>query len=108
MDLYTQIISLVVSFVFGFFFSLFVDINYKIIYNENKFIKFLGTFLVVLLATLLYFIILRKINYAAFHVYCLLVLSIGYYLYKVIARSFKKWYTYGRKVSGKYGKKTDD
>lgn len=90
MNLSVQIITLVFSFFYGIFFGLFVNINYKIIYNEKNFIKYLGSFLVVFISTLLYFIILRKINYAAFHIYCLIVLSVGFWLYNIIVKRIKK------------------
>ncbi len=90
MDLYTQIISLLFSFFYGIFFSLFVGVNYKIIYNDKKWIKLLGTFLVVMISVLLYFVLLRKINYAVFHPYLLLVLILGFALEKGIANHFKK------------------
>lgn len=90
MDLHTQIITLLFSFVYGIFFSLFVGVNYKIIYHDKKLIKLLGTFLVVIISVLLYFVLLLKINYGAFHPYCLLVLLLGFYIEMRIAKHFKK------------------
>lgn len=98
MDLQTQIITLTFSFFYGIFFAVFIGINYKIIYHDKKYIKLIGSFLIVLLGVLLYFIILRKINYAAFHPYCLLMLTIGFCLEHFIVKRFKKWYTYFRIV----------
>lgn len=90
MDLYTQFISLFFSFLYGIFFSLFVGVNYKIIYHDKKWIKLLGTFLVVIISILVYFILLRKINYAVFHPYLLFALILGWCLEKRIANHFKK------------------
>ncbi len=90
MNLTTQIISLIFSFSYGVLFSLFLDINHKIIYNPNKLIKYLGSFLVILISTLLYFLILKQINNANVHIYCLIVLSIGFCLYNFIASKLKK------------------
>ncbi len=90
MNLYIQIISLLFSFGFGIFFSCFVYFNRKIIYNDNVFIKLFGTFLVVLIGMLLYFIILRKINYGIFHPYLLLVMTFGYYVPVLFAHILKK------------------
>ena len=78
---------------------MFVSVNHKIIYHEKKIIKLLGTFLVIIISTLVYFLLLRKINYAAFHPYCLIVLTLGYYLSCMIAKKIKKWYIYN---SGDY------
>ena len=90
MELSVQIITIIFSFFYGVFFGLFVNLNCKIIYNERKFIKYLGSFLVIFISTLLYFIILRKINYANIHIYCLIVLSVGFWLYNFIVKHFKK------------------
>ena len=90
MDLKTQIFALLFSFLYGIFFSLFINVNHKIIYNSKKWIKFLGTFLVVLISVLIYFILLKEINNAVFHPYCLIMLIGGYYLEQVIAKHFKK------------------
>ena len=90
MDLQVQIITLLFSFVYGIFFYLFARVNYKIIYHDKKLIKLLGTFLVVMISVLLYFVLLLKINYGAFHPYCLFVLLLGFYIEMRIAKHFKK------------------
>ena len=90
MNLKIQILSLFFSFLYGLTFGLFIKLNHKIIYNNKKTIKYLGTFLVIFISTLLYFIILKKINNATIHIYCLIVLSIGYCLYNIIASHLKK------------------
>jgi len=90
MDLKLQIITLFFSFFYGVFFGLFININYKIIYNDKNYIKYTYSFLVVLISVLLYFVILRKINYGFFHIYCLIVLTVGFWLYNLIVKRFKK------------------
>ncbi len=80
MELNIQILSLTFSFIFGFLFSFFLNLNLKIIFSKNKFIKFLGTFLIILLSTLLYFIGLYKINNAIFHPYELFMIILGFYI----------------------------
>ena len=90
MNLQLQIITLIASFLYGFFFGLFINVNYKIIYNQKKYIKYIGSALVIIISTLLYFIILQKINYAYFHQYCIIMLTIGYVLYNLIVKHFKK------------------
>lgn len=105
MDLHTQIITLIFSFFYGIFFSLFISVNHKIIYHDKKWIKLLGTFLVILISVLVYFILLKQINFAAFHPYCLLVLGLGFYLEKVIAKHYRKWYTLIKVVVKKMAKK---
>jgi len=73
-----------------------INLIYDIIYHDKKWIKLLGTFLVVIISVLVYFVLLRKINYAAFHPYLLLAIVLGFYLEKRIANHFKKWYTFIR------------
>ncbi len=90
MDLQTQIVTLIASFFYGIFFAFFIGVNYKIIYHDKKYIKLIGSFLIVLIGVLLYFIILRKINYGSFHPYCLFMLIIGFCLEHFIVKHFKK------------------
>lgn len=80
MNLNTQINSLLFSFAFGIFFALFIDINHKIIYNAKTIIKLIGTFLIVFLSVILYFIMLLKINNATFHPYELIMIILGFLL----------------------------
>ena len=42
MELSVQIISLIFSFFYGVFLGLFLNVNHDIIYNINKFIKYIG------------------------------------------------------------------
>ena len=93
MDLDTQIITIIFSFLYGIFFGFFLHINCKIIYHEKKYIKYIGSFLVILINVLLYFLILKQINYAIFHPYCLIVLTLGFYIHHIIVKQIKKWYT---------------
>lgn len=90
MTLDVQIISLVFSYSFGIFFSLFLNLNHKIIFNSHKFIKILGTSLVVLISNLTYFIILMKINNAIFHPYELLMIILGFYSENKVKQLSKK------------------
>lgn len=96
MDIKTQIIILGVSFFYGVFFSFFLSLNYKFIYSDKKSIKIIVSFLVVFVNVLLYFIILKKINYGIFHIYEILALIIGFIIENwfgsIIAKRLKKWY----------------
>lgn len=78
MTLKIQIISLIVSFLYGVFFSFLLNINYKLIYNNNKFIKIIGTFLFIIFNSLLYFLILLKFNNGIVHIYCIVALILGF------------------------------
>ncbi len=91
MTLKLQIISLLVSFIFGIFFSFLLNINYKIIYNEKKIKKIIGTFLFVIFNSLFYFYILLKINNGIVHIYCIFSIILGYILENfVIDKKIKK------------------
>ena len=91
MTLKIQIISLIVSFLYGIFFSFLLNINYKIIYNENKFKKIIGTFLFIIFNSLLYFYILLKINNGIVHIYCIFSIITGYIMENfVINKKIKK------------------
>lgn len=94
MNIKLQIITLVVSFFYGIFFSFFLSLNYKFIYSDKKIVKTIASFLIVIISVLLYFIILRKINYGIFHVYEILALIFGFIIENwvngIIAKRFKK------------------
>lgn len=83
MSLKLQIISLIVSFIYGIFFSKLLKINYKIIYNNKKSIKIIGTFIFIIVNSLLYFYILLKINNGIIHIYLFLSLLFGYIIENV-------------------------
>lgn len=94
MNIKIQIITLVVSFFYGIFFSLFLSLNYRFIYSDKKIIKVIISFLVIIVSVLLYFIILRKINYGIFHAYEILAIILGFtienWLNGIIAKRIKK------------------
>lgn len=81
MTLKIQIISLIVSFLYGIFFSFLLNINHKLIYSSNKYIKIIGTLLFVIFNSLLYFLILLKVNNGIVHIYCIFSLILGFIFY---------------------------
>jgi len=94
MDIKLQIVTLLVSFFYGIFFSFFLSLNYKFIYNDKKIVKIIMSFLIVIISVLLYFIILRKINYGIFHIYEILSIIMGFiienWFSSIIAKRVKK------------------
>ena len=90
MSLDIQLITLFVSFAYGVFLYFVFLLNSKILYNDKLFIKIMGSFLLVLDGVLLYFIILLRINNGICHPYCLILLSIGFYLTYRIVKKVKK------------------
>lgn len=90
MGLKVQIISLLVSFCYGMFFYLLLELNSRFLYSSNIIVKVLVSFLFVMFHTLLYFIILMKINYGYIHFYFFLCIILGYILCKVIYKKIVK------------------
>lgn len=78
MNIKLQIITLLVSFFYGIFFSFFIGLNYKYIYSDKKVFKIIISFLIIIIGVLLYFIILRNINYGIFHIYEILAIILGF------------------------------
>ncbi len=77
MSLNTQINTILASFLYGIFFSRMLDINYKFIYEAKKTYRIIISFLFIIVNVLLYFIILRKVNYGILHNYGVLSIIIG-------------------------------
>ena len=89
MSLNVQIKTLLISIIFGVVLYYYLKLNKKIIYNNNKFLKIIGTPILIILITTIYFLVLYKINYGVFHIYEILCIILGYTL---IALKNKKWY----------------
>lgn len=94
MNLKTQIVLIIFSFFYGFIFSIFLNINYKFIYSSNRFIKILSSFLTIIIAVLIYFISIKKINNAILHPYSIIMVIIGFFvdicINRIIAKKIKK------------------
>lgn len=90
MVLNVQIVSLLVSFGYGMFFYLTLELNSRFIYAGNWFVRLVGTFLFVMLHTLLYFLILMHINCGYIHVYFFICMLVGYLMCKVVYKRFVK------------------
>ena len=91
MSLKYQIIIIIFSFIFGIFFGFLVNLNYKIIFNKKNIIRLLGSFFLCLDMSLLYFLIILKINYGILHIYFLFVLFLGFYIGITGTRKIRKW-----------------
>lgn len=90
MILNMQIKTILVSVIFGIFFKFILNINQRIVYKKNIFIKIIGTFFLTFLNTILYFIIIMKINNAVFHIYEILCIILGMIIFKLIENYIKK------------------
>ena len=94
MSIIIQIKTIIFSIIFGVFFSIALRFNYKYIVGSKKLFSAILTFLFVLVFTLLYFIILKYINYGIFHQYEILCIIIGFLVenlvYSVVEKRLKK------------------
>ncbi len=89
MILETQIYTLLFSFVFGIIFGFLVRINYFFLNHSNRIIKVLFTISFVTLFTLIYFIILEKLNSGIIHIYYFIMLILGFCLEQFIEKRIK-------------------
>lgn len=90
MELNVQILSLVVSFIYGIFFFVLLEINSRFVYSSSFFVKVLGSFVFILISSLVYFFILLKINNGYVHIYFILCIILGYFLCKVLYKGLVK------------------
>ena len=80
MSLNIQIKTIIASIIFGIFLYYYLKLNKKIIYSNKKYIKIIGTFILVIFISAIYFLIIYKINYGVFHIYEILCIIFGYTL----------------------------
>ena len=78
MELKVQILSLLFSFVFGIIFSIFTNMNYRFLFCKSKIFQIIITIIYVLDFSLLYFLLLKKINEGIIHLYFLFAIALGY------------------------------
>jgi len=107
MILKIQIFSLLYSFIYGIIFYILLEVNQKFLYEGKIVYRIIISFLFVIFISLLYFLILIKINNGILHLYFFLTMFTGYLLSfviykKLIVKKNKVWYNFFRKV-GDYG-----
>lgn len=86
MDISLQIKSLLFSFFYGFLFAFIVGLFYKLLYSKSKIIRLITSLFLILLAVIIYFLELKKINNAIFHIYEIISIIVGYTLETLIIR----------------------
>ena len=96
-DLTLQFKLIFFSFIFGFMFSALLEEFNKIIKKSSTIIEIIFSFLFIIFMTIIYFLGIQKIGNAIFHIYSVLSIVLGFFLYdiilKLIANNKKKWYT---------------
>ena len=90
MELSIQLQALTVSFVYGILFSYLIKIQYRYLFESKLYYKILITTLFIFDNCLLYFLILRMINNAMFHIYFLLFIILGYLFGVKLLKTRKK------------------
>lgn len=90
MELSIQLQALTVSFIYGILFSYLIKIQYRYLFESKLYYKILITTLFIFDNCLLYFLILRMINNAMFHIYFLLLIILGYLFGVKLLKTRKK------------------
>ncbi len=90
MNIIIQIKTIIFSIVFGFIFSVSLRFNYRFIVGSKKVLSAIVTFLFVLVFTFLYFIVLKKINFAVFHFYEIICIIFGFIFENLMCRLVEK------------------
>ena len=78
MNINIQLICILVSFLYGVFIRVLIHINMIINKQNNKIIHIIIDLLFVYIITLLYTIVIYKINNGIFHIYFLALILIGF------------------------------
>lgn len=85
-DLSLQFKLIIFSFIFGFMFSVTLDIFNKKIKKYPTFVEIILSFLLILFMTIIYFVGIQKIGYAIFHIYSIISIIVGFFLYDIIIK----------------------
>ncbi len=86
MILKIQIYSLLFSFGYGVFFFYFLELWYKLLIKLKLILQIILSFVFVIMNSLLYFFLLKKINNGILHLYFFLSLLTGYILSNIAYR----------------------
>lgn len=97
MNINIQIYSLLFSFLYGIIFYILLEINYNFLFEGKIIYRIIISFLFVIVLSLVYFLILLKINNGVLHLYFFLLMFTGYLLSfviykKLIVKRKKVWY----------------
>lgn len=89
-DLNIQIKLILFSFIFGMLFKLFELKLDKYIHQQKQVFNVINSFTLIIFFALLYFYNIEYIAEGILHPYSVILVILGYYLYKPIATFFKK------------------
>ena len=89
-DLNIQIKLILFSFIFGMLFKIFEIKLDKYIHHPITIYAILNSFTLIMFFTIIYFFNIELIANGILHQYSIILVILGYYLYKPIATFFKK------------------
>lgn len=89
-ELSVQIKLIVFSFIFGFLFSFSLEYFNKLTFKLNSALKVILSFFFILVATFIYFVGIKKIANAIFHIYSIISIVLGFSLYDLIMMAIAK------------------
>lgn len=81
---------LIFSLIYGFLFSIILDFSYKLIHHSNKVFQILFSLLIITLMTLIYFIGIKKIGEAIFHIYSVIAIIVGFFSFDILSKLIEK------------------
>ena len=81
MNLSTQILSLLFSFGYGIIVSYLFNLNYNFIYKTSLLYKIVINILFCINLGLIYFLLIKVINYGVVHIYFVLMFLLGFSLF---------------------------
>jgi len=100
-----QLLSFFVSFLFGIIFAFLNEFNNKLIAKGKKGFKIAATFLFIINISLLYLLLMYKINEGVIHLYFLLFVVLGYIIsfpkIKVLTKSVNRLSNFIKNVKKK-------
>ena len=81
-----QLKLIIFSFIFGFLFSIIIDYFYELFRNKKNIYRNISSFFLIFFMSLIYFIGLKHIGNATFHIYSILFIIIGFISYDLIVK----------------------
>ena len=78
MNVFVQLICMIVSYIFGYLIRLFINFSNNIFKINKLWLIIIYKLIYVFIIVISYIIIIYKINIGIFHIYFLLLLLLGY------------------------------
>ncbi len=85
-----QIKLIISSFIFGLLFALSFNLCNKLLYDCKTVINIIDTIIFLGIMSFLYFIMIEYFGDGIFHIYSLLSVLVGFYLFNIIVKLYKK------------------